>query len=107
MSKVLEQITQLRGQEWTVAAKADELGVHRETVSRRHLGKTRPDLVGPVIVALDALSARRRIAEEAPLHKNTPSSGELRDSATKPLLEVWCGYFSRTVLRVCGGSPGF
>ena len=64
MNEVRESLASLRSKEWTIAAVADELGVHRETVSRWHSGATRPDLARPVIFVLQALSARRRIPKK-------------------------------------------
>ena len=73
MNEVRESLASLRSQEWRIAAVADELGVHRETVSRWHSSAIRPDLVGPVIVALQALSARRRIPKKRRYTKTPPA----------------------------------
>ena len=66
-------IGELRAKGWTIAALADELRVHRETVSRWHSGSSQPDLMGPVVVALKALLVRRRIPKKRRYTKTPPA----------------------------------
>ena len=73
MNEVQTQLVELRSRGWTIAAIADELRVHRETVSRWHSGTSYPDLIGPVTVALESLLARRRIPKKRRYTKKPPA----------------------------------
>ena len=61
MNDVRLRITELKKKGWTLAAIADELSSHRETVYRWDAGRNYPPKAKGVIVILDALLKRKRI----------------------------------------------
>ena len=58
MNEIQEKITTLRATGWTLAAIADELGVHWYTAQRWQKGQY-PDTPKPVLMALDTLMKRK------------------------------------------------
>jgi transcriptional regulator with XRE-family HTH domain len=58
---VQEVLQRLRGNGWTLAAVADELGVHYNTVQKWAAGDRSPANARPVLRELDRLLTRRRI----------------------------------------------
>ena len=61
MNEVQGKIAELREKGWTLAAIADEMGVHWFTAQRWKDGRQYPDTPKPVLAALDALLKRKRI----------------------------------------------
>ena len=59
MNDVQERIGKLRSNGWTLAAIADEVGTHRETVSRWESGKYYPENSKAVLLLLDTLMKRK------------------------------------------------
>jgi hypothetical protein len=72
MNDIQELLAELQGKGWTIAAIADELDVHRETVSRWRSGHSYPDLAAPVKVTLRRLLQRRRIPKRKRYNKTHP-----------------------------------
>ncbi len=64
MNQIQEKITTLKDKGWSLAAIADELGVHWYTAQRWHKGEQYPDTPKPVLMALDALLKRKRIPKQ-------------------------------------------
>ena len=58
MNDIQELLDQLRGQKWTDAAIADELGTHRETVAEWRRGKFYPRYSKAIKIALRSLMLR-------------------------------------------------
>ena len=70
MNDIQELLDQLRGQKWTDAAIAEELGTHRETVAEWRRGKFYPRYSKAIKIALRSLFLRdppkgRRYSKEA------------------------------------------
>ena len=70
MNDIQELLDQLRGQKWTDAAIADELGTHRETVAEWRRGKFYPRYSKAIKIALRSLMLReppkgKRYSKEA------------------------------------------
>ena len=61
MNDVQQQIAELREKGWTIAAIADELDTHRETVARWVSGQRYPEHSKAISALLDTLSKRKRI----------------------------------------------
>ena len=59
MNEIQEKITALRTAGWTLAAIADELGVHWYTAQRWQKGQQYPDTPKPVAASLDLLFDRK------------------------------------------------
>ena len=70
MNDIQELLDQLRGQKWTDAAIADELGTYRQTVAEWRRGKFYPRYAKAIKIALRSLMLReppkgRRYSREA------------------------------------------
>ena len=70
MNDIQELLDQLRGQKWTDAAIAEELGTHRETVAQWRRGHFYPRFSKAIKIALRSLMLReppkgRRYSKEA------------------------------------------
>ena len=61
MNDVQTIVGELRNKGWTLAAIADEVGTHRETVSRWLSGQYYPENAKAVLVVLNQLADRKRI----------------------------------------------
>ncbi len=72
MNDVQEALARLQEKGWTIAAIADELGVHRETVSRWRSATSYPDLSRPTLMALEMLAKRQRVPKRK-RYKQVPS----------------------------------
>ena len=59
MNDVQLKLGELKEQGWSLAALADELGMHWNTVNRWDKGTRYPDNPRPVVMALDALTKRK------------------------------------------------
>ena len=58
---------------WSLAAIADELGVHAETVMRWKAGSHQPTTAKPVILALEGLLKRQRVPKRKRYKKSPPA----------------------------------
>ena len=58
------RLGELKVRGWTLAAIADELGMHWNTVKRWDKGSRSPDHRRPVLLALDVLFRRKRIPKQ-------------------------------------------
>ncbi|MDO8750672.1 MAG: helix-turn-helix transcriptional regulator [Dehalococcoidia bacterium] len=75
MEEVQQLLRELERNGWTIAAIADEMGVHRETVARWKAGTRSPHNVVGVMVLLERLRKRQRIPKKRRyVGKRTPSS---------------------------------
>lgn len=72
MNDVQQAVGVLVGKGWSLAAIADELQVHAETVMRWKAGSTYPVNSRPVVLALVALSQRRRIPKRKRYTRKAP-----------------------------------
>jgi len=72
MNDVQKAVGVLVGKGWSLAAIADEMGVHAETVMRWNAGSNYPVNAKPVMLALDALAHRRRIPKRKRYTKKSP-----------------------------------
>ena len=59
MNEVQEKISKLKESGWTLAAIADELAMHWNTVNRWDKGTRYPDNPRPVLMALETLTTRK------------------------------------------------
>lgn len=59
MNNVQAKLGELKEQGWSLAALADELGMHWNTVNRWDKGTRYPDNLRPVLMALDTLMKRK------------------------------------------------
>ena len=59
MNDVQEKIAGLQSQGWSLAALADELGVHHNTVKRWRSSDRYPENVKPVLMAMDTFMKRK------------------------------------------------
>ena len=80
MDAIVKKITGLRADGWTLAALAEELGVHRETIYEWSAGNHSPANSKPVLTVLDSLSTRkppprRRYPGTHHLQRKTGKSG--------------------------------
>ena len=73
MNNVQETLAELKVRGWTLAAIADELEMHWNTVNRWDKGSRYPDNPKPVILALDALLKRRRIPKKKRYKRAEPT----------------------------------
>ena len=64
MNDVQQRLAELKGNGWTLAAIADEVGVTWRTMKRWEVGDTYPDTPKPVLTALDVLLKRKRIPKK-------------------------------------------
>ena len=64
MNDVQGVLGELRAKGWTLAALADELEVHRETVANWHSGRHPPANAKVVILALTSLLRRQRVPKK-------------------------------------------
>ena len=76
MNDVQEAIGVLVGKGWSLAAIADELQVHAETVMRWKAGSTYPVNSRPVAMALEALSRRRRVPKRKRYTRKPPATND-------------------------------
>ena len=58
---------------WSLAAIADELGVHAETVMRWKAGSHQPTNTKPVILVLEGLLKRQRVPKRKRYTKSPPA----------------------------------
>ena len=61
---------------WSLAAIADELGVHPETVMRWKSGSNYPINAKPVVLALESLARRRRIPKRKRYTRKPPATND-------------------------------
>ena len=64
MNCIQEQLADLEGKGWSLAAIADEVGAHYNTVQKWKAGDRFPSPAKPVFQALDSLSRRKRIPKK-------------------------------------------
>ena len=76
MNDIQELLYQLRGQKWTDAAIAEELGTYRETVAVWRRGQFYPNNAKPVPLALTELLRRKRIPRKK---RGSRYSGRMRN----------------------------
>lgn len=64
MNDIQEKLEELRTKGWTLAAIADELGAHYNTVQKWHGGDRYPPLAKAIMLALEQLAAKKRIPKQ-------------------------------------------
>jgi hypothetical protein len=72
IERVREALGILRGRGWTIAALADELAVHRDTVYSWASGKNPPENPRLMLMALERLLRRKRIPKRKRYTKKNP-----------------------------------
>jgi hypothetical protein len=72
IERVRETLDILRGRGWTLAAIADELSVHRESVWAWAAGRRAPENSRLVMMALGRLLRRKRIPKRKRYTKKNP-----------------------------------
>ena len=77
MNDIQERITQLQAKGWTLAAIADDVGVHWFTAQRWANGEQYPNTPKPVLMVLDGLIRRKRIPKR---RRYKPGSRTRKDS---------------------------
>jgi transcriptional regulator with XRE-family HTH domain len=74
MNDVQQALINLLERGWSIAAIADEMGTHRETVSRWKHGHTYPAPARPVVLALEGISRRGWVPKRKRYNKKPPSA---------------------------------
>ena len=74
IERVREALVILRERGWTLAAIADELSVHRESVWAWVAGRRAPENPKLVMMALERLLQRRRIPKRKRYKRNPPAT---------------------------------
>ena len=73
MNDVQKVLVELRGKGWTLAAIADEIEVHRETVVSWDAGRHSPANAKVVVLALENLLRRQRVPKKRRYKKKPPA----------------------------------
>ena len=73
MDDVQDVVAALVNKGWSLAAIADELGVHAETVMRWKAGTHQPTNAKPVILVLEGLRRRQKVPKRKRYTKSPPA----------------------------------